>query len=92
LVTVARYTGREFILPNMAFNDLPSYVNIELDLGEPFRRGFLFSGYCRIGDTGGAGSASGSGGSASVQSNAQHLWIRLGRQPSRVIDRWSPDL
>ena len=43
-----KYTGREFILPNMTFNDLPSYVNIGLDLGKPSRRGFLYSGYCRI--------------------------------------------
>jgi hypothetical protein len=42
-----KYTGREFILPNMTFTDLPSYVNIKLDLGKPFRRGFLHSGYCR---------------------------------------------
>ena len=45
-----KYTGREFILPNMTFNDLPSYVNIELDLGKPSKRGFLYSGYCRISD------------------------------------------
>ena len=45
-----RYTGREFILPNMTFNDLPSYVNIELDLGEPSKRGFLYSGYCQLSD------------------------------------------
>lgn len=83
-----RYTGREFILPNMAFNDLPSYVNIELDLGEPFKRGFLYSGYCRISDRGGAGAGSASGsspgpvGSASVQSNAQDLWIGLGQRTS----------
>lgn len=80
-----RYTGREFILPNMAFNDLPGYVNIELDLGEPFERGFLYSGYCRFSDKGGAsagpasGSSHGSKGSASVQSNAQDLSIGLGR-------------
>ena len=43
-----RYTGREFILPNMTFNDLPSYVNIKLDLGKPSKRRFLYSGYCRI--------------------------------------------
>jgi hypothetical protein len=54
-----RYTGREFVFLNMAFNDLPSQVNIELDLGEPFDRGFLFSGYCRISTRGGPGSASG---------------------------------
>ena len=45
-----RYTGREFILPNMTFSDLPSYVNIELHLGKPSKRGFLYSGYCRISD------------------------------------------
>ncbi|HEY0692034.1 MAG TPA: hypothetical protein VGD71_23690 [Kribbella sp.] len=86
-----RYTGREFILPNMAFNDLPSYVNIELDLGEPFMRGFLYSGYCRIGH-GGAGSASGSspgsGGAASVQSNAQDMSVGLGQRTS-ASDRYS---
>ena len=43
-----RYTGREFILPNMTFSDLPSYVNIKLDLGRPSKRRFLYSGYCRI--------------------------------------------
>ena len=42
--------NNEFILPNMTFNDLPSYVNIELDLGKPSKRGFLYSGYCRISD------------------------------------------
>ena len=26
-----KYTGREFILPNMTFNDLPSYVNIRTE-------------------------------------------------------------
>jgi hypothetical protein len=87
-----RYTGREFILPNMAFNDLPSYVNIELDLGEPFMRGFLYSGYCRIGH-GAAGSASGSspgsGGAASVQSNAQDMSIGLGQRTS-ASDQYSP--
>jgi hypothetical protein len=41
-----KYTGREFILPNTAFDDLPRYVNIELDLGRPSERGFLYSGYC----------------------------------------------
>jgi hypothetical protein len=72
-----RYTGREFILPNMTFNALPSYVNIRLNLGKPFRRGFLYSGYCRISDRGGtgawsaSGSSPGSGGSASVQGHAQ---------------------
>ena len=45
-----KYTGREFILPNMTFNDLPSYVNIGLNLGKPSKRGFLYSGYCRISD------------------------------------------
>jgi hypothetical protein len=43
-----RYTGREFIVPNMPLSDLPSHVNIELDLGKPFQRGFLHSGYCRV--------------------------------------------
>ena len=47
-----RYTGREFVLPNRAFDDLPSHVNIELELGRPYQRGFLSSGYCRIGDRG----------------------------------------
>lgn len=79
-----RYTGREFVFPNLSFNDLPSHVNIELDLGNPFERGFLFSGYCRIGDRGGPGSASGahpgSGASASVQHDAQDLSISLGRR------------
>jgi hypothetical protein len=78
------YTGREFIFPNMAFNDLPSHVNIELDLGKPFERGFLFSGYCRIGMRGGPGSVSGtspgSGGSVSVQNYAQDLSISVGRE------------
>jgi hypothetical protein len=88
-----RYTGREFILPNMAFNDLPRHVNIELDLGKPFERGFLYSGYCRIGVRGGPGSVSGtspdsggsasvqqpdSGGSASIQNDTQDLSISLG--------------
>ncbi|WP_329424637.1 hypothetical protein OG339_30015 [Streptosporangium sp. NBC_01495] len=80
-----RYTGREFILPNMAFNELPSYVDIELDLGKPFKRGFLYSGYCGIGDRGcaSAGSASGSEGSASIQSNAKtRLRISLSRRTS----------
>jgi hypothetical protein len=45
-----KYTGREFILPNMTLNDLPSYVNIGLNLGKPSKRGFLYSGYCRISD------------------------------------------
>jgi len=82
-----RFTGREFIFSNMAFNDLPSHVNMELDLGEPFNRGFLFAGYCGIGE-GGAGSASGSspgsGASTSVQSNAQDVWVGR-RTPSRAI-------
>ncbi|GAB2826404.1 hypothetical protein GCM10027176_33510 [Actinoallomurus bryophytorum] len=86
-----RYTGREFILPNMAFDDLPSHVNIELDLGEPFERGFLFAGYCRIG-RGGAGSASGSasgpGRAASVQNNAQDMSIGVGQRTS-ASDRHS---
>jgi hypothetical protein len=75
-----RYTGREFIFLNMAFSDLPSHVNIELDLGEPFERGFLFAGYCGIGTRGGAGSASGAsaGSAAAVQDNAQHLSVGLG--------------
>lgn len=70
-----RYTGREFIFPNMAFNDLPSHVNIELDLGEPFTRGFLYSGYCRISDRGGTSTGSTPASSASVQNNAQDLSI-----------------
>lgn len=86
-----RYTGREFILPNMAFSDLPSYVDIELDLGEPFTRGFLYAGYCRIGH-GGAGSASGSShgseGSTAAQSNAQDMSIGLGQRNS-ASDRHS---
>jgi hypothetical protein len=87
-----RYTGREFIFLNMAFNDLPSHVNIELDLGEPFDRGFLFSGYCRIGKRGGPRSASdtspGSAGAASVQNNAQDLSIGLGaaHRSERSVD------
>lgn len=84
-----RYTGREFIFLNMAFNDLPSQVNIELDLGEPFNRGFLFAGYCGVREVG-AGSASGSspgsGGSTSVQSNAQDVGVGL-RTPSRSSAR-----
>lgn len=43
-----KYTGREFVVPNFTFTDLPSYVNIALDLGRPFTRSFLHSGYCRI--------------------------------------------
>ncbi len=76
-----RYTGREFIFLNMAFSYLPSHVDIELDIGEPFDRGFLYSGYCRIGSTrGGTGSASGTsrGSAASAQHNAQQLSIGLG--------------
>jgi hypothetical protein len=34
----------------MAFDDLPGHVHIELDLGRPSQRGFLFSGYCRTSD------------------------------------------
>ena len=79
-----RYTGREFIFLNMAFSDLPSHVNIALDVGEPFNRGFLFAGYCRIGKRGGPRSASGtppaSAGSTSVQNNSQDLSIGLGRR------------
>lgn len=72
-----RYTGREFILPNMTFSNLPSHVNIKLDLGRPAQRRFLYSGYCRISDWGGMGRASGlgsspgPGGPASARSNAQ---------------------
>jgi hypothetical protein len=73
-----RYTGREFIFLNMAFDDLPSHVNIELDLGEPFDRGFLFSGYCRIGSGSRPASGTGSAGAASVQNNAQDLSVGLG--------------
>ncbi|MFI1449511.1 hypothetical protein [Streptomyces virginiae] len=39
-----RYTGREFILPNALFTDLPSHVGIPLDLGAPGRRDFLRTG------------------------------------------------
>ena len=70
-----RYTGREFIFPNMAFTDLPSHVNIELDLGEPFTRGFLYAGYCRTSDRGGTSTGSTPASSASVQNNAQDLSI-----------------
>ncbi len=42
-----KYTGREFIVPNTKFSDLPGYVNIRLDLGKPSKRGILRSGYCR---------------------------------------------
>jgi hypothetical protein len=41
-----KYTGREFILPNMDFDALPSHVDLELDLGEPSQRDFLQAGYC----------------------------------------------
>ncbi|MFR9791290.1 hypothetical protein ACL07V_21960 [Streptomyces sp. MB22_4] len=41
-----RYTGREFILPNASFAELPSHVDIPLDLGDPGQRGFLEKGYC----------------------------------------------
>jgi hypothetical protein len=85
-----RYTGREFIVPNMSFSDLPGHVDIELDLGNPFERGFLYSGYCRTGISGGPrpvsgtspglGTSPGSGGSASVQHDAQDLSISLGRR------------
>ncbi len=84
-----RYTGREFALPNMTFNDLPSYVNIELDLGKPSNRGFLYSGYCRISDRDGTGTGSASGsspgsaGSASAQNIAQHQSIRPRSGPPR---------
>lgn len=64
-----KYTGREFVTPNMAFNDLPSHVDIELDLGTPFTRGFLFSGYCSTSGTTSPGSGvsatGGTGGSPS---------------------------
>lgn len=92
-----RYTGREFIFLNMAFSDLPSHVNIELDLGEPFERGFLFTGYCGIGTRGGAGSASGAsaGSAAAVQDNAQHLSVGLGtahRSKSSVGQQRRPSI
>ena len=45
-----KYTGREFIVPNTRFNDLPGYVNVKLNLGRPSKRGFLHTGYCRISD------------------------------------------
>ncbi|MFF1473934.1 hypothetical protein OG981_05015 [Streptomyces mirabilis] len=41
-----KYTGREFILPNTAFDRLPSHVDIELELGKPSQRRFLNRGYC----------------------------------------------
>ncbi|SNS44659.1 hypothetical protein SAMN05216276_1009177 [Streptosporangium subroseum] len=41
-----KYTGREFIVPNMTFSRLPSIVSIELDLGTLSERGFLKAGYC----------------------------------------------
>ncbi|MDG4827407.1 hypothetical protein O7635_36655 [Asanoa sp. WMMD1127] len=41
-----RYTGREFVLPNTALDDLPSHVDLPLDLGEPGQRAFLHEGYC----------------------------------------------
>ncbi|MCW2879938.1 MAG: pSRTUE45c [Sphaerisporangium sp.] len=44
-----KYTGREFILPNMNFDALPSQIDIELELGEPSERGFLETGYCSTG-------------------------------------------
>jgi hypothetical protein len=42
-----KYTGSEFIIPNTTLNRLPSHVNIALELGRPFTRGFLHLGYCR---------------------------------------------
>ncbi|MFG1879460.1 hypothetical protein ACGFIV_31960 [Sphaerisporangium sp. NPDC049003] len=44
-----KYTGREFIVPNMNFDALPSHIDIELDLGQPSERGFLRTGYCSTG-------------------------------------------
>ncbi|GAA1858720.1 hypothetical protein GCM10009687_27320 [Asanoa iriomotensis] len=41
-----RYTGREFVLPNTTLDELPSYVDITLDIGEPGQRPFLHQGYC----------------------------------------------
>ncbi|WNI16414.1 hypothetical protein [Actinacidiphila sp. ITFR-21] len=41
-----KYTGREFILPNTAFDSLPSHTDIALSLGDPAERGFLQAGYC----------------------------------------------
>ncbi|GIF73352.1 hypothetical protein [Asanoa siamensis] len=41
-----RHTGREFILPNARLDDLPSHVDIPLDIGEPGRRAFLHEGWC----------------------------------------------
>ncbi|GAA2395146.1 hypothetical protein Cme02nite_55300 [Catellatospora methionotrophica] len=41
-----RYTGREFIVPNTAYGQLPSYVDIPLELGRPGERDFLNDGYC----------------------------------------------
>ncbi|MEU6343170.1 hypothetical protein ABZ883_19765 [Streptomyces sp. NPDC046977] len=41
-----KYTGREFILPNAKFDQLPSAVEITLDIGRPSQRGFLHNGYC----------------------------------------------
>lgn len=41
-----KYTGREFILPNSELDELPSHVDLPLDLGRPGRRDFLYAGYC----------------------------------------------
>ncbi|MFD9003234.1 hypothetical protein ACFV0T_20025 [Streptomyces sp. NPDC059582] len=41
-----KYTGREFIVPNSELDELPSHVDLPLDLGEPGRRDFLYGGYC----------------------------------------------
>ncbi len=41
-----RYTGREFILPNATLDELPSYVDLPLGIGEPGQRPFLHQGYC----------------------------------------------
>lgn len=41
-----RYTGREFVLPNMRFDALPSHVDIPLELGRSSERDFLEDGYC----------------------------------------------
>ncbi len=80
-----RYTGREFIFPNMAFSDLPSHVDIALDLGRPFERGFLFAGYCRIGHRGGPESVfdASPGSATSGQNNAQDLSVGLGQHTVR---------
>ncbi|MFC4588820.1 hypothetical protein ACFO8L_22210 [Sphaerisporangium corydalis] len=41
-----KYTGREFIVPNANLDALPSFVDLELNLGIPAEREFLQTGYC----------------------------------------------